>query len=376
MPDSAHRFSYKNEADVKILIADDQDMARLVLRSHLKAWGHEVVEATDGNEAYDYIVSNDGGIDLLITDWGMPQLDGLELAHRVRGLSSRSETYIYIILLTGHNDFSDRLLGFSRGGVDDYIVKPFDEAELQHRINVANRLITAERNQRLYSQHLEDVVRRQTEAIRLTQEEIISRLFSALESRDQETGDHVRRIGYISAQVGASLGWNDREVDAIQAAAPLHDIGKIGIGDLVLLKPGRLTPDEFEVIKSHTTIGAHILAGSNNPIIRLAEIIALRHHENWDGSGYPGGLAGYNIPVEARVVAVADFYDALTADRIYRKGLPQGQVLEMIRQESGRKFDPLVATAFLDNIGAICRGLADLEQDSPYQFWSSPELHF
>lgn len=348
---------------MRILIAEDQAIARLVLSTHLKNWGHEVVEAVDGQDALEYYIANDGEIDMLITDWSMPRLDGLELAHRVRNLSDYSK-YVYIILLTGHDEFSDRIQGFARGGVDDYIVKPFQEAELRHRINVGNRVVTAERQLRQYSHSLEGIVRQQTEAIRQTQGEIISRLFSALESRDQETGDHVRRIGFISARLGFYLGWRDGEVDAIQAAAPLHDVGKIGILDRVLLKPGPLTPEEFETIKTHTSIGAHILGGSGNPIIRLAERIALSHHENWDGGGYPQGLKGTDIPIEARVVAVADVYDALLADRIYRKGLPEDKVLAIIEEESGRKFDPEIVRLFLHHIPDIRQGYQAMEKRS------------
>ncbi|GHV56929.1 two-component system response regulator [Deltaproteobacteria bacterium] len=353
---------------MRILIAEDQALARLILSTHLQGWAHEVVEAADGEEALRYIEGGNDEIDMLITDWSMPRLDGLELAHRVRGLSSHSR-YIYIILLTSHGEFSDRILGFTRGGVDDYIVKPFEEAELQHRINVANRIITAERQQRLHSRHLEEIVRRQTETIRQTQDEIITRLFSALESRDQETGDHVRRIGLISAQMCGYLGWSRPEVDDIQAAAPLHDMGKIGVQDNVLLKPDRLTEAEFKIIQTHTTIGARLLTGSRNKIIRLAETIALRHHENWDGTGYPGGLKGEAIPIPARVVAVADFYDALMADRIYRKGMPEAQVLKIMKEECGRKFDPAIGHIFLNNIEAIRANYLAMERklagDSP-----------
>lgn len=357
---------------MRILIAEDQAVARLVLSTHLNNWGHEVVEAVDGQDALECFIANDGEIDMLITDWSMPRLDGLELASRVRNLSDHSK-YIYIILLTGHGDFSDRIQGFARGGVDDYIVKPFQEAELKHRINVGNRVVTAERQLRQYNHSLEGIVRQQTEAIRQTQGEIVSRLFSALESRDQETGDHVRRIGFISARLGFYLGWHDWEVDAIQAAAPLHDVGKIGILDRVLLKPGPLTPEEFEIIKTHTSIGARILGGSGNPVIGLAERIALSHHENWDGSGYPQGLKGSDIPIEARVVAVADVYDALLADRIYRKGLPEDKVLAVIEEESGRKFDPGIVSLFLRHIPDIRQGYQAMEKRS-YNFGNPMEF--
>jgi putative two-component system response regulator len=347
------RLKIRNEPVMRILVAEDQDLARFILTSHLSNWGHEVVETVDGQEALDYISGAPDEIDMLITDWSMPRLDGLELSQMVRNLSSSSYHYIYIILLTSHSESSDRSRGFAQGGVDDYIVKPFEEAELLHRIKVANRIIMAERQLLDHSRNLEAVVRRQTETIRQSQEEIITRLFSALESRDQETGDHVRRIGFISAQLGGYLGWSQDEVDAIQAAAPLHDVGKIGIQDKVLLKQDRLTEEEFQIIRNHTVIGANILANSQNRIIQLAEVIALRHHENWDGSGYPDGLQGEAIPVTARVVAVADFYDALMADRVYRKGLPEEVVLRIINDECGRKFDPDIAAIFLMNIDDI-----------------------
>lgn len=357
---AARKTHEPNETVMRILVAEDQALARLILTSHLSNWGHEVVETVDGQEALDYINRAPDEIDLLITDWSMPRLDGLELSNRVRNLSSH---YIYIILLTSHSDFSDRIRGFAQGGVDDYIIKPFEEAELLHRIKVANRIIMAERQLQIHNQNLEAVVRRQTETIRQTQEEIITRLFSALESRDQETGHHVRRIGFISAKLGVYLGWSQDEVDAIQAAAPLHDVGKIGIPDKVFLKRDPLTEEEMKIIRSHTTIGAGILANSANHIIRLAEVIALRHHENWDGSGYPGGLSGGDIPLSARVVAVADVYDALMADRVYRKGLPEEEVLKILQNDCGRKFDPEIGRIFLRNIDDIRASYKIMEQD-------------
>lgn len=343
-----------------ILIAEDQQMARVILATHLRNWGHKVIETADGAEALEFLSKTNFNIDMLITDWSMPNLDGVELARRVRDLSSASQ-YIYIILLTSHNDFEDMIQGFSMGGVDDYIVKPFEAAELQLRIQVGNRVIQAERTQRLYSQSLERVVRQQTEALRDTQREIISRLFNALESRDHETGDHVRRIGVMSSYLGKMLGWSSHQVDAIGLAAPLHDIGKIGVSDTILLKPGPLTPEEFEAIKSHSSIGAHILSNSHNPVIQMAEIIAHYHHENWDGSGYPEGRSGSAIPVQARVVALVDVYDALLSDRVYRPAIPEETVLRMIKADRGKKFDPEICDVMLDNIVEIRRVLEEAE---------------
>lgn len=188
-----------------ILIAEDQQLARLILATHLRDWGYEVTETSNGIEALEYLVANNFDIDILITDWSMPEMDGLELARRVRALSEVSQ-YIFIVLLTGKGSYSDIVQGFEEGGVDDYIVKPFEAGELRLRIHVGKRLIEAERAERSYGQHLETIVHEQTKAIRETQNEIISRLFSALESYDQETGCHVRRIGVMSAFLAQLMG--------------------------------------------------------------------------------------------------------------------------------------------------------------------------
>ena len=337
---------------MRILIAEDQDMARLILATHLRKWGHEVLEARDGREALDHIVREPESFDMLITDWSMPRMDGVELASRVRELSNASQ-YIYIILLTGRGEGNDIVEGFSLGGVDDYVVKPFAAAELQMRIQVGNRVIRAERSQRLLNSDLQGIVRQQTTIIRETQDEIISRLFSALEFRDEETGCHVQRIGCMSAFLGELLGWEASVIDLITGAAPLHDIGKIGVPDTVLRKPDRLTSDEFRVIARHSEIGAHILSNSHNPTIQMAERIARSHHENWDGSGYPHGQQGEDIPLVARVVSIVDVYDALLSDRVYRPGLPLDEVLRIMHLGSGSKFDPVLLQLFFDNLSAI-----------------------
>ncbi len=327
-------------------------MGRTLLAGHLRRWGHEVVETCNGEEAFAVIARNPDSVDMVITDWIMPVMDGMELVRQVRGLSQKHR-YIYIILLTSRGEFGDMIQGFLQGGVDDYIVKPFESAELQARIQAGNRVVGAERAQWLLNNNLQEIVRQQTSIIRETQAEIINRLFNALESRDHETGEHVQRIGDMSARIGQLLGWDEQRLDAIKSAAPLHDIGKIGIPDYVLRKAGPLTAEEFRVITRHAEIGGRMLSGSRNPVIRLAEIIARHHHENWDGSGYPDGLRNGNIPLEARIVTIVDVYDALMSDRIYRSGLPEPQALQILRQGSGEKFDPDLLDLFLDNLKDI-----------------------
>jgi putative two-component system response regulator len=337
---------------MRILIAEDETIPRTILRRFLETWGHEVQEASDGLEALDLISEQPGMVDVLVTDWMMPGMDGLELARRVRSMSDESQ-YIYIIFLTGRGGAKDLIRGFKEGGVDDYIVKPFDPAELDVRIKVGMRLIKAERQLRRYSENLEKIVSQQTEEIRETQGEMISRLFSALESRDEETGDHVRRIGLFSALFAQKLGWSRAQADEIRGAAPLHDVGKVGISDTILLKPGKLTDEEFAVMKTHTTIGASILNGSHYSVIQMAERIALGHHERWDGRGYPQGLAGEDIPMEARITAVADVFDALSNDRVYRKAMPHDKVMQIMHEGRGSHFDPNVFDVFIDSLPEV-----------------------
>lgn len=339
-----------------ILFAEDQETSRFFLASHLRAMGHHVTEAANGQEALNFLNVNllspdSEEIGMLITDWNMPIMNGVDLAKRARSL--REAQYLYIILLTGKGDFVDRLHGFAEGGVDDYVVKPFKIDELKLRIQVGIRVIQAERSLREYTTGLERIVRNQTQVIRDTQSEILSRLFNALVSRHAESGSHVRRIGIISAFLAEKLGWMASDVEIIRAAAPLHDVGKIGISDAILLKPGPLSADERLIIQQHSKIGGKILSNSTSPIIQMAERIALCHHENWDGTGYPQKLAGEKIPVEARIVALADVYDALRSDRVYRRGLNEEAVLEILERGRGRKFEPALLDLFLKELPAM-----------------------
>ena len=335
-----------------ILFAEDQATSRFFLASHLRAMGHRVTEAVNGEEALGYLADNlrsPGAeeIGMLITDWDMPVMDGVELAKRARVL--REAQYLYIILLTGKGESEDRLHGFAEGGVDDYVVKPFEINELRLRIQVGVRVIEAERSLREYTLGLEGIVRDQTQAIRDTQSEIISRLFNALVSRHAESGSHVRRIGLMSAFLAEKLGWTTSQVDIIRAAAPLHDVGKIGISDSILLKPGPLSLEERVILQHHSAIGGKILSNSSSGIIQMAERVDLFHHENWDGNGYPHRISGENIPLEARIVAVADVYDALRSDRVYRRGLEEEKVLEILKRDRGRKFEPELLDLFLEH---------------------------
>jgi len=332
---------------LKILIAEDEAITRRRLRHFLEKWNHQVISSENGLDALEHFLSKE--IDIVITDWMMPEMDGLELAGHIRS-RGREKPYVYTILLTSRGDKEDVVKGLSEVGVDDYVVKPFDPDELRARLSVGERTVKLERTLREYGEGLEKIVQKQTRLIRQTQEETIIRLLTALESRDEETGGHVRRIGLYSAHLAEAAGWTKQQVDDIRLAAPMHDIGKIGVPDAILQKEGPLTKKEFEVIKSHTTIGGQILGDSEFPMLQMAHDIALFHHEKWEGRGYPENRVGEDIPEAARIVALVDVYDALSQDRIYRKADPEDEVLRKMKEAKGSHFDPYFYDLFINSL--------------------------
>jgi len=266
--------------------------------------------------------------------------------HRTYG----DQTPTIMLTAVDERETAVRALGLGAYG---YILKPFEAEEVV--INVLNAL---ERRRlallsRDYAHRLEREVRARTDDVREREEELVLRLMSASEYRDDETGSHIRRIGLYCAELADKMGWEREKVDAIRLAGAMHDIGKIGVPDHVLQKPGKLTPEEFEIIKTHTRIGARILSGTDIPLLRMAAEIALSHHERWDGGGYPNGLAGPRIPLVARIAAIADVYDALISPRVYRPALPEEKALEIIRAERGKHFDPAVVDCFLECLPAL-----------------------
>jgi len=327
---------------MKILIAEDEVITCRRLEKHLKSWGHEVTPAANGVEAFELYLSGD--FDMVITDWMMPEMEGSELVRRIR---NRRKSFVYIIFLTAKSEKSDMTSALFDIGADDFIRKPFDVDELRARVKVGERTVRLERELWEYGKGLEDLVKRQTQIIRKTQEETIIKLLSMLESRDQETGGHVRRISDYSGLMAEAMGWPDSRIDQIRLAAPMHDIGKVGVPDQILHKPEKLTESEFEIIKTHSTIGGRILEDSQSPMLKMAHEIALYHHERWDGSGYPAGLDGENIPETARIVALADVFDALSTDRVYRKALPEVDVLNIMDSIRNSHFDPDFYAVFL-----------------------------
>lgn len=282
--------------------------------------------------------------DLVILDLHFPTRSGFEVIAELRE-AAPEESFLPILVLTGDmtSEAKERALS---SGAHDFLHKPFDRVEALLRIE--NLLETRSLYRRLEerTRALERTVAERTRELEVAQVEILERLTQAVEMHDDATGQHTRRVGETSARVAVRLGFPLAEVEVLRRAAPLHDVGKVGIPDTLLLKPGPLTPAEFEVVKTHTTIGARMLSGGSSGLIRMAEQIALSHHERWDGAGYPRGLRGSEIPVEARIVALADFCDALAHDRPYRAAWPRERIEAEIRHQRGRHFDPHVVDAY------------------------------
>ncbi len=294
--------------------------------------------------------------DLILLDLHMPHMDGLQVIDELNQIAEAS--YLPILMLTGDLSQEARQEALSRGA-KDFLNKPFHREEALLRIGTL--LETRFLYLQIQSQNkiLEAKVRERTRELEAAQVEIIERLARAAEFRDDNTGQHTERVGQMAALLARQMGLPDPQVSLIRRAAPLHDVGKIGIPDAVLLKLGKLTVDEFELVKTHTTIGARILSGSRFSLLQLAEEIAFTHHERWDGNGY-AGIVQEHIPLAGRIVAVADVFDALTQKRPYKPAWPIGEAIAEIERQRRRQFDPNVVDAFMRVIEQQTQSLSSL----------------
>ncbi|HEX8325783.1 MAG TPA: HD domain-containing phosphohydrolase [Tepidisphaeraceae bacterium] len=315
---------------MRILVAEDDPIAGEMLAEMLRSQGHDVTVAEDGQDAIEHMRLTP--FPLVISDWDMPRMNGEQLCREIR--SGEWGMYVYFILLSGRGDRQSSLRGYE-SGADDYISKPFDPDEVTARLRVAQRILQLE-----------------------THDVTIFALAKLAESRDSDTGKHIERVQaycqVLAERMLHSGGWpeiNASFVKLLFQTSPLHDIGKVSIPDAVLLKPGKLSVSEFELMKTHTTCGADTLAAAAQQrpkaaYLEMARQIALSHHERWDGTGYPQSLAADEIPLAARVVAVADVYDALTSRRQYKEAFPHDQARAIILDGAGTHFDPQIVDVF------------------------------
>jgi putative two-component system response regulator len=344
----------EGERPVVLIVDDSPD--NISLMNGLLKDEYRVKIATGGPVALD-IASGNPRPDLILLDVMMPGMDGYEVCGRLKAAPSTKD--IPVVFLTSLNADEDERRGLEMGAVD-YMTKPISPAIFLARVKSHLALKAAADILRDKSDYLEKIVERRTQEVRMVQDVTILALASLAETRDNETGNHIRRTqSYVKALAEElrldqrfELSLSDYDIRILYRSAPLHDIGKVGVPDSILLKRGRLEPEEFEQMKRHTALGKEALEsaeralGSEVEFLKAAKEIALSHHERWDGKGYPQGLAGEAIPLSARLMAVADVYDALISKRVYKEGMPHGKAVGLILEGRGSQFDPDVVEAF------------------------------
>jgi response regulator RpfG family c-di-GMP phosphodiesterase len=329
--------------NARILIVDDQEANVMLLERLLAAGGYSNVMSTmDSRQVL--LIFGKFQPDLILLDLNMPHLDGYAVMQQIGPRVAEGE-YLPILMLTAEISTEAKQKALTTGA-KDFLTKPLDATEVLLRIR--NLLETRYLHLRLQDQKqlLEEEVEEKTRELEQARVEILQKLAMAAEFRDDPTGEHPKRVGEMAGILARAAGLPKAQVELIRQAAPLHDVGKIAVSDVILRKPGSLTPEEFEQVKLHAPLGARILSGSQVPLLQLAEEIALYHHERWDGSGY-ASLREQAIPVAARIVAIADTFDVLTHDRPYRTAISKADALVEISAQSGRQFDPRLVEAFL-----------------------------
>jgi putative two-component system response regulator len=329
--------------DLEILVVDDEESNLILLERILEEDGYTHVTTTRDPTSVPALFAKRPP-DLVLLDLHMPAMDGFELMDRLSPWTEDG-TRIPFLALTADVAPETQRRALS-GGARDFLTKPLDRLEVSLRVRNLLEVQHLRTELERHNEELEARVAERTRELELARLEILDRLAVVAEYRDDNTQQHAYRIGRTAAQLACELGLDDSQVVLIRRAAPLHDIGKVGIPDAILLKPGRLTDAEYESMKLHTTMGADILAGSQSPLLRLAELIALTHHERWDGGGYPAGVAGDDIPLAGRIVAVADVFDALTHERPYKEAWSIADATREILDQSERQFDRRVTDAF------------------------------
>ena len=319
-----------------ILIVDDEPANIRVLAGVLSS-DYRILAATGGEEAMNIIFSRAGEIDLILMDILMPGLNGYDVCARIRSYPETAR--IPIVFITAKTTPDEEAQGLDMGAVD-YIGKPFQPVIVKARVRTQLEL-------KKHKDHLDELVAFRTRELVDTRKDIVRRLARAAEARDNETGMHIVRLSHLCGLLARAYGLPREAAETLATASLMHDIGKIGIPDAILLKPGKHTDEEREIMKTHTTLGGDILAGPDSELLSMARDIALTHHERWDGTGYPTGLRGKDIPLPGRITSVCDVFDALTSERPYKRAWSTDEACDFLRENSGTMFDPELVDLFL-----------------------------
>lgn len=328
--------------DAKILIVDDEVSNVSTLARLLKLEGYNSIKTTINPLEVRTLCQNFSP-DLILLDLKMPHLNGYQVMEQIKEIDQEYNPPVFV--LTGLLDHESRLQALDKGA-RDFLNKPFDSTEVLARIHNLLEVHLLLRYLKKESSLLEEKVRERTKELNETRLEIIRRLGMASEFRDNETGLHIIRMSKVSALLARALGKDEGQCELLLNATPMHDVGKIGIPDNILLKPSKLDPNEWEIMKSHTTIGFKLLSGHNSDLMEMAAMIALTHHEKWDGTGYPKGLKGEKIPLEGRIAALCDVFDALISKRPYKKAWSVEDSVSEINRNSGKHFEPALVELF------------------------------
>ncbi len=329
--------------EAKILIVDDQPANVTLIEKMLDIDGYiNVIATTDPTQVESIYMEQNS--DLVLLDLNMPVMDGYQVLAKIREVDP---DYPPIIVLTAQSDRESRIKALDLGA-RDFLAKPFDRVELMTRIRnmLEVRIMTkAMKNQNAI---LDGMVKERTKELNDTRLEVIRRLGRAAEYRDDMTGFHIIRMSRYSQLLALAAGMSEAEAEVLLNASPMHDIGKIGIPDSVLLKPGKLDPEEWRIMQTHVDIGVEILTGSDSSLMNMAAEVAQNHHEKWDGSGYPRAIAGEDIPFTGRIVAVADVFDALTTERPYKKAWSVEDAIEFLKEQRGQHFEEKLVDLFIE----------------------------
>ncbi|NDV27788.1 HD domain-containing phosphohydrolase [Desulfovibrio sp. JC010] len=357
-----------DNSELTILVIDDEDFVRETISDYLSDSGFNTIDACDGEKGIEVFKRENP--DAVLVDLNMPKVDGFGVLEHVTGESPDTP----IIVVSGAGLIQDAIKAV-RLGAWDFVTKPIvDLNVLEYALGRALERAMLIKENRSYKEHLEAKVEKRTEDLRNeikvrreaqdalmaiqdevieTQKEVILTLGEVVETRSNETANHVRRVAELAYILARRYGLSEEESDLLRLASPMHDVGKIGIPDTVLNKPGKLTPEEFELIKTHTTIGHEILKHSERPIMKAAAIVAYEHHEWWNGNGYPCGLAGEDIHIYGRIIGIVDVFDALGSERVYKKAWPIEKIKEYFEESKGKQFDPHLTDLFFENVDEI-----------------------
>ncbi|MDG4812593.1 response regulator [Hydrogenovibrio sp. 3SP14C1] len=330
--------------DARVLVLDDQQVNLDLVMDLLTLEGYENIELLNNPLQLSTVLESQT-IDLILLDINMPILDGFAALAMIKQ-HYQDQDIPPVVMLTAQNDQENRLRAL-KSGASDYVMKPFNRHELLKRIEIQLQNWQMKMMLKEQNRLLEQKVQERTQALEDAHHEIIYRLGRAAEYRDNETGNHVKRVSYFSELIALKAGLDKKEAHMIRIASPMHDVGKIGISDTIMMKPGKLSNEEYLEMQRHVEIGGEILEGHDSDVLRTAYEIALTHHEKYDGKGYPKGLSGKDIPVSGRIVAIADVFDALTSERPYKEAWPVEKAVHLIQSEKNKHFDPELVDCFL-----------------------------